>query len=112
MLVQCAQYILGHHGEDSSLQRWGRPSLDDAQAGGNGPQCAEHLDRAVARFVTLDIPVRRAKGLPDDPVEIRVAVRRASCNVGVRGLRSDRRSEQYGGECEGDRGNLGRLRHG
>ena len=48
LLVQCSQYILGHHGEDSELQRWG---LGLAERG--GPSAKRKAIVAVARKLAV-----------------------------------------------------------
>ena len=54
LLVQCSQYILGHHGEDSLLRRWGlglaarRPQREAQSDRGGGEQTGRVTAPAVA----------------------------------------------------------------
>ena len=48
LLVQCSQYILGHHGEDSALRRWG---LRLAERGGKSAKRKAVV--AVARKLSV-----------------------------------------------------------
>ena len=62
LLVQCSQYILGHHGEDSELQRWG---LGLAARG--GPCAKRQAIVAVARKLAVLMHVLWRQDVDFDP---------------------------------------------
>ncbi len=62
LLVQCSQYILGHHGEDSELQRWG---LGLATRG--GPCAKRKAIVAVARKLAVLMHVLWRQDVDFDP---------------------------------------------
>ena len=62
LLVQCSQYILGHHGQDSELQRWG---LGLAARG--GPSAKREAVVAVARKLAVLLHVLWRQDVDFDP---------------------------------------------
>lgn len=62
LLVQCAQYILGHHGEDSALRRWG---LRLAARGGKAAKRKAVV--AVARKLSVVLHVLWRRDTDFDP---------------------------------------------
>ena len=62
LLVQCSQYILGHHGEDSILRRWG---LGLAARG--GPSTKRKAIVAVARKLAVLMHALWRQGVDFDP---------------------------------------------
>lgn len=62
LLVQCAQYILGHHGEDSALRRWG---LRLAARGGKAAKRKAVV--AVARKLAVLLHVLWKRDIDFDP---------------------------------------------
>jgi len=59
-------------------------AFDDPFAGGNAERRAERDDRALFRWMILDIPIGRIQRLPD-AVQVRFAVGGACRLVGLRG---------------------------
>ena len=62
LLVQCAQYMLGHHGEDSALRRWG---LRLAARGGKSAKRKAVV--AVARKLAVLLHVLWQRDVDFDP---------------------------------------------
>ncbi len=62
LLVQCAQYVLGHHGTDSELRRWG---LRLAARGGKAAKRKAVV--AVARKVAILLHVLWKREVDFDP---------------------------------------------